>query len=82
MPIFAVTKKCEFINFIVPVTKNPTVFTAILHPFGPGRQNLCMRFEFGLHMPVEFYLDPLRFAIVIREKLILSKYILHCQAFA
>ena len=62
--------------------KNPTVFTAILRPFGPGRQNFCIRFDIGLHMPVKFYLDPLRFAIVIREKLILSKYILHCQAFA
>jgi len=61
MPVFPVTKKCEF---IVPITKNPTIFTAILRPFGPGCQNFCMRFEFGLHMPVKFYLDPLRFAIV------------------
>jgi len=41
-----------------------------------------MRFEFGLHMPVKFYLDPLKFAGVIYEKPILSKYILRCQAFA
>jgi len=28
-------------------------------------------------MPVKFYPDPLTFAVVIREKPILSKYILH-----
>jgi len=33
-------------------------------------------------MPVKFYPDPLRFAGVIREKPILSKYILHGHAFA
>jgi len=41
-----------------------------------------MRFEFGLHMPVQFYQDPSRFAGVIREKPILSKYILDCHACA
>jgi len=30
----------------------------------------------------EFFPDPLRFARVIREKLILSKYILRCHAYA
>jgi len=34
-----------------------------------------MRFEYGLHIPVKFYPDPLQFAGVIREKPILSKYI-------
>jgi len=31
-----------------------------------------MRFENGLHMPVKFYSDPLRFGRVIREKPILT----------
>ena len=46
--------------------------------------NIFTRFEFGLgiHMPVKFYLDKLRFARVICKKPILSKYILRCQAFA
>jgi len=35
-----------------------------------------MRFEFGLHMPVNVYQNPLRFAGVIREKPIFSKYII------
>jgi len=39
-----------------------------------------MTFDFD--MPVKFYLDPLRFAGVIREKPILIKYILRCYAFA
>jgi len=38
------------------------------------RQNFITRFEFGLHMPVKLYPDSLRFAGVIREKPILSKY--------
>jgi len=41
-----------------------------------------MRVEFGLHMPVKFYSNLLRFAGVIREKPILSNYILHCHAYA
>ena len=32
-------------------------------------------------MHVKFYLDPLRFGGVIREKPILSKYILRCHAY-
>ena len=36
MLICPVTKKCEF---IVPVTKNSHLLTAILRPFGPGRKN-------------------------------------------
>jgi len=27
-----------------------------------------LRFDFGLHTPVKFYPDPLRFAGVVREK--------------
>jgi len=30
--------------------------------------------DFGLDMPIKFYPDPLKFAGVIREKPILSKY--------
>ena len=41
-----------------------------------------MRFEFGLHMSVKFCPDRLRFAGVIREKPIGSKYILRCHAYA
>jgi len=33
-------------------------------------------------MPVKLYPDPLTFARVIRKKPILSKYILHCYAYA
>ena len=32
-----------------------------------GAKILTSEFEFGLHMPVKFYQDPLRFAGVIRE---------------
>jgi len=41
MPICSVTKKCEF---IVPVTKSPTFFAAILRPFGPWRLN-CNKWD-------------------------------------
>jgi len=41
-----------------------------------------VRFKFGLHMPVKFCPDPLRFARVIREKPILIKYILRSHAYA
>jgi len=57
-------------------------FTAILRAFGPGRQNFNTRFYVGLHKPEKFYPDALRFAGVIREKPIFSKYILRRHAFA
>jgi len=65
MPICPVTKENKF---TVAITKNTHL--------GQGRQNFNTRFEFGLHMPVKFYPDPLRFAGVIHEKPILSKYML------
>jgi len=43
---------------------------------------ILTRCEFCLHKPVKFYMDPLRFVGVIREKPIVSKYILCCHAFA
>ena len=68
---------------LYPLQKNPTVFTAILRRFGPGRRNFYMRFEFGLHMPVKFYLDPLGSPELFAKKTILSKLLgLRCQAFA
>ena len=62
--------------------KTPTLSTAILRPFGPGRQNFNARFHVSLHKPVKFYPDLLRLAGVIREKPIFSKCILRCHAFA
>jgi len=67
---------------LYPLQKTPTLFTAILRHFGPGHQNFSTRLEFGLHTPVKFYTDPLRFAGVTCEKPILSKYILHWHAFS
>jgi len=53
--------------------KTSTLLTASLRPFGPGRKNFNTRSDFGLHTPVKFYLDPLRFAGVIRH-IIPSRY--------
>jgi len=36
-------------------------------PLAQGTIILKSEFEFGLHMPVKFHQDPLRFARVIRE---------------
>jgi len=55
-------------------------FAALLHPFGPGCQDFN-KWDLSL-MPVKFYLDPLTFTGVIREKPILSKYISRCHAYA
>jgi len=62
--------------------KIPTLFHRHFAPLGPGCQNFNTRFQFGLHTPLKFYLDPLRFAGVICEKPIFSKCILSCRAFA
>ena len=83
MPICPVTKKCKFIGH----SKKLPPSTAIFRPFGPGRQNFNTRFYVGLHKPVKFYPDALRFAGVIREKHIklscicMTAYnqVLHCQ---
>jgi len=71
MPICPVTKKYKF---TVPVTKNMHLLRRNFAPLWPRVPKFWyVRFEFGLHRPVNFYQDPLRFAGVIREKPILSK---------
>ena len=61
-PVF--TKKNKF---TVPVTKHRP-FRCHFAPLWPRASKFShVRFEFGLHMDVKFYLDPLRFAGVIRK---------------
>jgi len=69
---------------LYPLQEKMHIFAAILRSFGLRRQNFNTRFEVGQHMPVKFYPEPLRFAGVICEKLILSKIIglLRCDAYA
>jgi len=77
MPICAVTKKCEFIGPVGKKLASPSFYA-------PLTQGAKVRFEFGLHTPVKFYPDSLRYVGVIREQPILSKYILCscCHAYA
>jgi len=58
MPICPVIEKNEFSSLYSLQKRAP--FRR--HFCGTGRQNFKTRFEFGLHMPVKFYPDPLRFA--------------------
>jgi len=60
-------------NSLYPLQITPTLLTAILRHFGPGRKNFNTRSDFGLHTPVKFYPDLLRFAGVIRH-IIPSRY--------
>jgi len=72
--------KNEFMAY--PFTINAHLSADILCPFGTGRQFSHVKYELGLHMAVKLYWNALRFARVIREKLVLSNYILHCHAYA
>jgi len=79
MPICPVTKKCEFT--VLYLLKKHAPFHHHFVPLCPRAPRFChVRFEFGLHAPVKFYPDPLRFVGIICEKPITSKYILCCHA--
>jgi len=76
MPICPVTKKCDFIVFL---TKNTHILRrhfASIWPTAPIVQHV--KFVFGLHTPVKFYPDPLRFVGVISENPICSDYVVGC----
>ena len=61
---------------LYPLQNHAPFFAAILRSFGAGRQNSKnLAYEFGLHVFVQFYPDPLRFAGVISKTPILSKHI-------
>jgi len=62
--------------------KNAHLSPQFCTPLAHGAIILTQDFYIGLHKPVKFYPDPLRFAGVIREKPIFSKCILRCHAFA
>jgi len=79
MPICPVTKKCEFIVTKKTLTLFHRLFCAAL---AQDAKILTQDFSLAYIMPVKFYPDPLRFARVIRKKLILRKYIFRCHAFA
>ena len=79
MPICPVTKKCEFIVTKKTLTLFHRLFCTTL---AQDVKILTQDLSSAYIMPVKFYPDPLRFAGVIRKKLILSKYILRCHAFA
>jgi len=57
--------------------KTPTFFAATLRLFGPGRQNFN---TWDLTSACKILSGLLSFAGIIREKPILSKYILRCHA--
>jgi len=57
--------------------KNLNLFAAILPPLAQGPKILTREIWV---QPMKSYTNPLRFAGVIREKPILSKYILRCHA--
>ena len=85
MQICPVITKDEFGEFIVPVTKTPTFSPPFCTTFGPGRQNFnIVAFEFGLHYActtLSGSVKVCRIAGVIREEMILNKYILLRQTF-